>query len=302
LRAKISGFSRYEVVLRNVFIMFLLLVTITLSAVDLLTLRGVPYQGTLLIGEIDTSVNEIFIDGQEININDQCFLLGFDRDAELSHTITIITSDGKVEKLTFYLNEYKYDIQHIEKMQKKYIEQPVNSKLQNRIYQESRTLKQTRNSILHNFFNYADSIFVRPVEKGRISSTFGGQRIINGTAKKPHNGLDIALPLGTEVNAMTSGVVALTGDFFYNGKFVLLDHGTGLNSIYLHMNDVYVLKGDYVKTGEIIGEVGSTGRSTGNHLHWGVGWKGKRINPELVLTTDEIFLTFKKDVLPISDK
>ena len=89
---------------------------------------------------------------------------------------------------------------------------------------------------------------------------------------------------------MTTGVVALTGDYYYNGKFVLLDHGAGLTSIYIHMSKISVEKGDYILTGEKIGEVGSTGRSTGNHLHWGIGWKDQRIDPELLQNMDNIFI------------
>ncbi|NQT65477.1 MAG: M23 family metallopeptidase, partial [FCB group bacterium] len=116
------------------------------------------------------------------------------------------------------------------------------------------------------------------------------RRIMNGIPKAPHNGLDIAAPFGTAINAMTTGVVALTGDYYYNGKFVLLDHGGGLSSIYIHMSKLSVEKGDYILKGEKIGEVGSSGRSTGNHLHWGVGWKGKRIDPEIITNMDAVFL------------
>ena len=299
----ISHVSRDEVFLRNstalhkplihfLLISFFLFFSISLSAVELLKLKGFPSQGCLLIGEIHESVQRVYADGQEITPHKERFLLGFDRDAELRHSITLVTSDGKVEEIQYFLNEYEYDVQRIEKVQKQYVEQPTDPHLQNRIYLESQTLQVVRQQMKQNIFCYTDGIFIRPVEKGWISSAFGGQRIINGVPQKPHNGIDIALPLGTAIRAMTSGVVALTGDYFYNGKFVLLDHGAGLSSIYLHMNDIHVRKGDYVKTGDKIGEVGSTGRSTGNHLHWGVNWFEHRINPELVLKTDEIFLKF----------
>jgi len=293
---RVINLSHYKVGFSKVLISFLLLISFSLPAVELLTLRGVPSQGSLIIGEVGISVNEILLDGKKITPVNQSFIIGFDRDAELKHNITLKTTDGRIENIFFYLNKYIYDIQYIEKVDKKYTQQPTNYKLQNRIYNESQQLKKIRNQMKNNIFSYVDSIFIRPVEKGWISSTFGGQRIINGISQQPHNGLDIALPLGIDIHAMTSGIVSLIGDYFYNGKFVLIDHGKGLSSIYLHMNDIYVMKGDYVKTGDMIGEVGSTGRSTGNHLHWGVSWNGKRINPELVLKTEEIFLTFKRDM------
>ena len=93
---------------------------------------------------------------------------------------------------------------------------------------------------------------------------------------------------------MTTSVVAITGIFFYNGKFVLLDHGSGFSSIYIHMSSINVEVGDYILTGEKIGEVGSTGRSTGNHLHWGVGWNSRRIDPELLQNMDDVFLRILK--------
>ena len=179
-------------------------------------------------------------------------------------------------------------------MKKKYVKQPDNPALTKRIDSESALLKKARNSINNNQFHYFEK-FVRPIDGGWISGVFGNQRVINGVFKQPHNGLDIAVPEGTEIKAMTSGVVTLTGDYFYNGKFVLLDHGVGLSSIYLHMSKIDVKKGDYVVAGDKIGEVGSTGRSTGNHLHWGVNLYKKRIDPEVFLKLDEVFFRLKKD-------
>jgi murein DD-endopeptidase MepM/ murein hydrolase activator NlpD len=125
--------------------------------------------------------------------------------------------------------------------------------------------------------------FVKPIEKGRISSVFGSQRILNGVPKSPHNGIDIAVPSGTPVKAMSDGKVILSADdFYYAGNFIILDHGLGLNSMYLHLSQTLVEEGQYVKKGEIIGKVGTTGRSTGPHLHWSVQWYNKRVDPDSV--------------------
>ena len=126
--------------------------------------------------------------------------------------------------------------------------------------------------------------FIRPIKGGRISSVFGSQRILNGIPKNMHNGLDIAVPRGTPVLAMADAVVNLTTDnFYYAGNYIVLDHGQGLNSMYLHLSEILVEEGQRVNKGDVIGKVGTTGRSTGPHLHWGVQWYSKRIDPEHIL-------------------
>lgn len=122
------------------------------------------------------------------------------------------------------------------------------------------------------------SDFLRPVD-GPITGAFGRQRIINGQAKSPHNGEDIAAPLGADVVAMNDGVVCLTADHFFSGKGVFVDHGLGLYSMYFHLSEVSVKDGEAVKRGQVIGKVGASGRATGPHLHWGVNMNGARVDP-----------------------
>jgi murein DD-endopeptidase MepM/ murein hydrolase activator NlpD len=120
--------------------------------------------------------------------------------------------------------------------------------------------------------------FLEPVH-GHISGAFGRARIINGQPRNPHNGEDIAAPLGTEVVAMNDGVVRLTADHFFSGKGVFLDHGLGLYSMYFHLSEVLVKDGEPVKRGGVVGRVGATGRASGPHLHLGVKINGARVNP-----------------------
>lgn len=124
--------------------------------------------------------------------------------------------------------------------------------------------------------------FVRPVE-GPTTGAFGRQRIINGQAKNPHNGEDIAAPLGADVMAMNDGVVRLTADHFFSGKGVFVDHGLGFYSMYFHLSEVFVKDGEVVRRGQVIGKVGASGRATGPHLHWGVNLNGARVDPLAVL-------------------
>ena len=125
--------------------------------------------------------------------------------------------------------------------------------------------------------------FSWPVQ-GRISGRFGNQRVYNGTPKSPHSGMDIAAPNGTPVKAPADGMVTFADTGLYlTGGTVVLDHGHGISSNFLHLSRIDARVGDVVKQGDVIGAVGATGRATGPHLHWGMNWFDVRIDPLLVL-------------------
>jgi murein DD-endopeptidase MepM/ murein hydrolase activator NlpD len=123
--------------------------------------------------------------------------------------------------------------------------------------------------------------FIVPVE-GNLER-FGDRRIINGAIRSPHTGVDISAPEGAPVVAPAAGRVILTGDFFFTGNTIYIDHGLGLIGMFFHLSRINVREGDMVEQGQVIGAVGSTGRATGPHLHWGVRWRGARINPASLL-------------------
>lgn len=125
--------------------------------------------------------------------------------------------------------------------------------------------------------------FVWPVQ-GRVSGRFGNQRVYNGSPKSPHSGMDVAAPQGTPVLAPAAGTVTFANaDLYLTGGTVLLDHGHGVSSNFLHLSRIDVKVGDRVAQGQVIGAVGATGRATGPHLHWGMNWFDVRIDPLLVL-------------------
>jgi len=117
--------------------------------------------------------------------------------------------------------------------------------------------------------------------KGRISGVFGARRVINGDPRPPHKGIDIAAPKGTPILAAAAGKVINVGDYLISGKTVILDHGQGFKTIYCHLNEIKIKKGDQLKQGQFLGTVGKTGRATGAHLHFGVSLNNERIAPEL---------------------
>lgn len=128
--------------------------------------------------------------------------------------------------------------------------------------------------------------FILPVD-GPQSSAFGLRRFFNGEARAPHSGIDLAASEGTPIRAPARAIVLDTGDFFFNGKTVFLDHGQGLVTMYCHMSEIDVKPGDVVEQGEVIGAVGATGRVTAAHLHWGVSLNDTRVNPWLFVASDD---------------
>lgn len=149
-----------------------------------------------------------------------------------------------------------------------------------RVKAESQALRQAFESVVPR--PLWKGRFLEPV-RGQISGRFGSRRIINGQPRSPHSGEDVAAPEGTPVAAMNHGIVRLTINHFFTGKGVIVDHGLGLFSMYFHLSSVDVEQNQTVRKGQMIGKVGSTGRATGPHLHWGVRLNGARVDPYSLL-------------------
>ncbi len=262
---------------------FLLLIFcyVSVAAQDL-RFYGEFKSGSLVIGQSD-GVQWAKLDGKDLQVDENgIFAFGFDRDDNEEHLLNIKLESNKVILKRITLGKRKYRIQRINKMKKSLVTAP---KSQNeRLARERKISKEARKKIGEiDTALFADG-FMCPVNGGWISSVFGSQRILNGTPKNAHNGIDIAAAKGTPVYAMADGFVTLAADtFYYAGNYILVDHGQGVNSFYLHLSKKDVKAGDFVKKGDKIGEIGSTGRSTGPHLHWGCQWYGKRVDPKGIL-------------------
>ena len=241
---------------------------------------GEPKQGSLIFGFAENP-KQIKLNNSSIDFSeDGYFVIGFDRD-DTSSYILVVEMEGSSLVKTIDLKRNDYMVQKINRMKQKYVSPP--KEVEDRIIKERKIVKEAKQKIGNLKKAMYKAGFEKPINKGRVTSIFGSQRILNGVPKNPHNGIDIAVPTGTPVKAMSDGEVILSADdFYYAGNFIILDHGQGLNSMYLHLNESLVKKGQFVKKGEIIGKVGTTGRSTGPHLHWTVQWYDKRVDPNSV--------------------
>ena len=184
--------------------------------------------------------------------------------------------------LSFQVLDKQYESQHITIKDKRKVN-PEKRDME-RIGRETKAIKA---ALRHWSDNNAITLdFIKPVD-GPYSSPFGLRRYFNEQPRKPHSGLDIAAPEGTPIKAPASGTVIDTGDYFFNGNTVFIDHGQGLVTMYCHLSRIDVTPGQAVTTGEAIGLVGMTGRVTGPHLHWGVSLNDARVDPKLFLPAEE---------------
>ena len=209
------------------------------------------------------------------------------------HYLKVKNTAGETQNLGFQVEDKAYEEQHITIKDKRKVN-PEKRDME-RITRES---KQIKSALRH--WSQQDDIalaFEKPVE-GPTSSPFGLRRFFNEQARNPHSGLDIAAPEGTPIRAPAPGTVIETGDFFFNGNTVLLDHGQGLVTMYCHMNKIDVTPGQNVDSGEVLGEVGMTGRVTGPHLHWGVSLNDARIDPLLFLPPQKQVATQPEEATP----
>jgi murein DD-endopeptidase MepM/ murein hydrolase activator NlpD len=235
-------------------------------------------QGALVVGSTAPG-NTVEVGGRRVRVAaDGTFVFGVARDATGRVPLRIDWFDGATEWSSPRVVPREWDVEVIDGVPPETVEPP--KAVAERIAREAAAVAaaRTRDDARTGFAQ----AFAWPVE-GRISGRFGSGRVYNGRPGGGHSGMDIAATEGTPVRAPADGVVTLAGDLYITGGTLLLDHGHGVSSNFLHLSRIDVAVGDTVEQGQVIGAVGSTGRATGPHLHWGMNWFDVRVDPLLVL-------------------
>ncbi len=264
--------------LNKIAILFLLIIfsNQNLNAVEF---KGKFIQGSFILGKTNPGA-KVKIDERNVLVtNDGYFAFGIGRDRKNDVTIRII-KDQKLDVIVKKVFKRKYKIQRIDGLPKKKVTPP--KELYERIKKENKIIANAR--AIESNLTFFKNKFIVPVENSIISGVYGSQRILNGKPKWPHYGLDFAAKEGTEVKAMLDGTVTMAEkDLFYTGGTLIFDHGHGISTLYMHMQKLFVKKGQKVKQGDIIGTVGATGRATGPHLDVRLNWFDVRLDPATVL-------------------
>ena len=246
-----------------------------------ITLNGRMEQGAIITGTAPVG-STITYNGHTVATSARGgFVFGIDRDAPTSATLKVKVN-GAEETRTLKIAKREWKIDRVDGVPQKLVTPDPETAA--KIIAENKIMAEARNTL--ELTPFYETGFMRPVEGGRISGVFGSQRILNGTPGSPHSGMDFAGPIGTPIHASADGVVTLQHpDMIMTGNTVVLNHGYGLETVYIHMSKILVTQGQHVKQGDVIGEIGMTGRANGPHLHFGVTWFNTRLDPETVLAT-----------------
>ena len=245
----------------------------------LLELEGHLVQGGLATGRVQPGTRVEFADRQLRVGPEGSFVIGFHRD--MPATADLILTRGDLRQLkTLTIGKRDYRIERIDGLPPAKVNPRAKAVL-DRIGRETaqvvkaRDIDSTRQDYLQEFIWPA---------RGRLSGFYGSQRILNGDPKRPHFGVDVAAPVGTPVVAPVGGIVRLAHpDMFFSGGTLILDHGHGVTSTYIHLDSIEVKQGDEVAQGDLIATIGQTGRATGPHLDWRLNWFGHRLDPQLLV-------------------
>ncbi len=250
------------------------------SVIGAFQLDRAPQQGALAHGIVPPGTQRLVIDGHDVGFaQDGEFIAGFGRDYASSTLITAFLADGRSVTERLAVSATAWVIENLSTLPH---HAGPDAEFQARRPAELAQIDAARH-VMTKAKGWRQS-FIWPV-LGRISGHFGAQRIYAGQPGAPHGGVDIAGSTGTPVLAPADGVVILAAarPFTLEGNLVMIDHGMGLNSAFLHLSRIDVRVGDPVRQGQPIGAVGMTGRATGPHLHWGMKWLDERIDPAMLL-------------------
>ena len=258
------------------FIIFFFLIFNVSQAVEFF---GNFKQGSFILGKTDPN-SKVFIDDREVRVsNDGYFAFGLDRDRKNNILIKIINKRETklIEKKVF---KRKYKIQKIDGLPPKQVTPPP--EVYERIKKDNILIEKAR-AIDSKLIFFKDK-FIYPIDKYIITGVYGSQRVLNGKPRRPHYGIDFHAPEGTPVKSMMDGVVTLVeNDMYFTGGTIIFDHGHGISTLYMHMKDINVKKGQKIKKGEIVGTLGQSGRATGPHLDIRLNWFDVKLDPATIL-------------------
>ena len=256
----------------------LLCLYVPVHAAAPLELHGEFIQGGVIRGHT-TPEAAVFLDGKNLRVSPEgAFVFGFGRDAPPRVALRVELPRAKALIKTLDIHARQYDEQRINKLD----DRKVNPKPQDleRIRKENAliALTRTRDDARTDFLDE----FLWPVH-GVITGVYGSRRILNGQPRRPHLGVDIACKEGAAVKAPASGVVTFVyEDMFFSGATMVVDHGHGVSSTFLHLHKILIGEGERVERGQVIAEVGASGRVTGAHLDWRINWFKQRLDPALL--------------------
>ena len=243
-------------------------------------LAGTPEQGGLLFGTAPPGTTMLRLDGKPVRLTgDRRFVIGFGRDT-LAGTVTAVLADGREVTRQVTLAPRVYQVESIPGLRAPVSTGPSPEYEAIRGPELAAIAAARAGTTTETGWAQA---FAWPAQ-GRISGVYGSQRILGGVPRNPHAGVDVAAPAGTPVLAPAEGIVRLAqGPLSLEGNLVMLDHGHGLTSSFLHLSRIDVVPGERVERGQRIGAIGTTGRSTGPHVHWALTWQDVKVDPALLV-------------------
>ena len=258
------------------YILILFLFSFNVSAVEF---SGKFIQGSFILGKTKPG-SKVEIDNRQVKVSkDGYFAFGLSRERK-NNIIIKVLKDKKLEVFEKKVFKRKYKIQRIDGLPEKKVTPP--KEVYERIKKENKIIGDAR--AIDSNLTFFKEKFIKPLDNAIVTGVYGSQRILNGKPKWPHYGIDFAAKEGTKIKAMLDGTATMVEpDLFYTGGTLIFDHGHGISTLYMHMKDIYVEKGQKVKQGDTIGTVGSTGRSTGPHLDVRLNWFDVRLDPATVL-------------------
>ncbi|GGI86191.1 M23 family metallopeptidase [Shewanella gelidii] len=240
-----------------------------------ITFDGLFEQGALVRAKVAPDT-KVWLNNEPLMLTpDGELAFGFAREAALKQELKLKLADGSEQVIPLKIKSREYKIQRVNGIAKKIMKPDPKAVARSR--QDSKQVKTARGQFTDNQAFMQD--FIWPLT-GRISGVYGSQRVYNGKPGTPHYGVDVAAKTGTVIVAPADGTVSLAvADMFYSGGTIIVDHGYGVSSSFLHLSKLYVAPGDFIAQGQPIGEVGATGRATGPHLDWRLNWYQMRLDP-----------------------